>query len=260
MDLRLCAMCTGELCRCLRDLAVGPEDATGTPMPGLLADLEDTITRQDAVAPVSVGAGKSTETPLVFNNAASDLAWEARDTITAWAKDFIRANQHLRFDGTNHIEAAQWLSRFPSLLAQLDDADAMHSEIRDLHGRVQRMVDIPEDTRAYLGRCGSRINEVLCTEELYARRKDSTVYCRTCASEWDVDGRRRWLLSQVDSQVCTAPQASALLSRLGVPVSEKDIQDMGKRGEIAATGQNPRRQRLYRVGDVMDAVLRVEAA
>lgn len=274
-DARRETGCLGQLIQRLGDCA------------WLAEQINTTLSRQDRVAAGSVGFVTGTaEKPLPLSLGASDAGMNLRDKLCSWVRDLWETNtaitphcslchvqQRLHAEGPEQVErdwydalpavevsiditsTSRWLMRHPSWIALHPAADELYYELADAIGQAWRSIDIPKDTRIFLGKCGFQMEGAKCGEELFSRPGDDEVTCSVCGTWWIVEERQNWLLATADDEVASAPVLSVLLSKLGVPVGETDIRNMAKRGEIAAVSTDAHRRRSYRVGDVLTAFL-----
>lgn len=270
--------CLGDLLQRLGDCA------------WLAEQLDTTLSRQDKVSAGSVGfVTGNAEKPLPLNLGASDVSMSLRDKLCSWVRclwedntstvlhcSLCHVEQRHHAEGPEATErdwydalpavevsidivsTSRWLMRHPTWIAIHPAVDELFGELSDAIHRAFRAVDIPKDTRVFLGKCGFEMEGVRCKEELFARPADDEVTCPVCGTWWIVEERQAWLLATADDEVASAPVLSGLLSRLGVPVGEVDIRNMAKRGVIKAVSVDAHRRRSYRVGDVLSAFLTVE--
>lgn len=250
----ICPACVADLVTALRELAFSV-NGNGARRPGLLADLQDAVTRQAKLGNTH-GKSTSTEPPLPFHIAASELAWEARNTIGTWARDFAEIHTHLLTSWTSETEAAEWMARFPALLAMHPAADEMLDEVTDVAARVRRMVDSAPDRR-YLGRCGVVTEGVECTDSLFGAIHRDTVLCHTCGSEHDAHARWSQIQDRVRGYLATASEIAELIAPLfGARVNVNTVRTWALRGRIATRGHNAGAVPLHLVGEVLDTARR----
>ena len=266
----ICGDCLTEVVTSLRQLASGGTQRVRTHVrgltpdeqivtryvdrrPGLLEDLEDSITRQAVHGGGSGGGGRLSEKPVPFHEAASNLGHAARNSLTTWARVLLDQNRHLQLRDITSAGIAEWLARFPGLLAMLPCAGQLVDEVIQLRRQVRAMVDRAPD-RVYLGIC-SAVDEdsgAECPEDVYALPTRATVKCRTCGTEHDVEYRREVLRNAVDDQLLTAVELSrALPGLLGADLSVNTVRSWAHRKMLTAKGNDAYGRALYRVGDVV---------
>lgn len=216
----------------------------------------------------------------------SQLAWDARNTVTTWTRhvldewpplDAIVCNDLLckrcnplaaeadfRTHPADTISACcGYLSRFLSRIASHRWAVELLDEMLDLERRLRRMVDRPIDA-VYRGVCGSLTEtergDVRCTRELYADPGSPFVRCPDCGCTYDTEERRKVLLDEAEDREVTVRVLARLVTTLGdVDVSEARIENRinvwVSRGRLRSNGRrvvDGRPRPVYRVGDVLD--------
>lgn len=260
----LCTACTAEVVTALRELAFST-NRNGDRRPGLLADLQDTRLRRDKVASASVGSTGGRETPLPFHLAAAELVDVARNTISTWARDLAESNPHLVLDADGITEAAEWMSRYPSLIAMHPAAGELHDEITHLVAEIRRMIDRAPD-RIYLGVCGHILDPqsaehgtetIRCAERVFGAPEDTTVRCRACDTEHDA--HKRWLSIQdrVRDSLATAAEISGAIAKLyGRQINVKTVRTWAMRGAIETHGTNSAGEPMHLVSEVLDRASR----
>lgn len=233
---------------------VGALQADLRAVPGLLEELEVTRCRLD-----NLGAdpGRAAETRMVWSERASEAHYVLTTAIGSWARD-IHESQGVDLPrATDTASLAGWMERWPARLASHSAIEELDDEIRDAVRLARRAIDRPADTRVFLGRCdlGDPDNPP-CDRELYAWRSQDEVECPSCDAVWSVEERRRWLLAHAETETATAEALAALLTRLGVEVTVRDIQAAAKAGRLTNVGIDAHtKRRRYQVGAVLDALL-----
>lgn len=245
----LCSGCLDELLAALRAL------------PDLLAELDVTLTRQDALVPRGP-AGRSGETPLPFRPEASALASSATAMVITWAREVHEQNPHLRPPAGGTREAAVWLAGLPNLLAMHPAADELHADLTGLAAEVRYRVDRRPD-RIYSGPCGAPTpdnepageGDGACPGHLYARPGAGMVTCPECGAGHDVAERRAWMIASALDMLVTAPVAlgwTRLLMDHEVPPGT--WRSWLSRRRILARGADRHGRPVYRFGDVVELV------
>lgn len=225
---------------------------------GLLADLEDTVTRRDNTGPSSIGRIQGRDsTHLEYHAAASRLRDHAHNIIGTWARDLHEINPHLKLPDTI-IDAAEWLAHLPGLLAVHPAAGEMHGQITALTEQVRRMVDT-RPARAYLGLCGAQRGDRRCEWTLTAEQGAEIVQCPRCGTSWETARRRDRMLAAMEEQLLSATDMRLVLSRYlpdGVPPTGT-IRRWASEGRLTKKPPHPgdwRQAPRYRVGDVLDLI------
>lgn len=276
-DARTGAGCLGLLIQRLGDCA------------WLSDQLNTTLSRQDKISAGSVGFVTGTaERPLSFNLGASDAGMNLRDKLCSWVRDLWETNTALAphcslchveqrrhaegpelvardwYDALPAVEVSiditstsRWLMRHPSWIALHPAADELYGELSEAIQDAFRSIDIPKDTRVFLGKCGFEMNGEWCQHELYARPKTTEVTCSICGSEWVVEERLRYLRSIAEDEVLQIPALSRLLASLGFEnATEKAIRSKAQAGAFKAVEKQAHGRSWFRVGDVMDAFMK----
>ncbi|WP_116051697.1 hypothetical protein [Amycolatopsis palatopharyngis] len=257
----LCTTCLTEVVTDLRQIVHGGilrtrEHARGNVddyRPGLYEELVTTLARQHQFGTPMKTSGGSDQ-PVMFHKAASEAKWMLENTISTWARDFAETYTHLTLTATTTVEAAGWMADFAGLLADHPAAGELHDEITSAVRTVRRVIDRPAD-KVYLGQCGYEVGGEVCPEDLYCTPEQTWVHCPTCGSDWDTQARRKRLLEVAEDQLDTATNISRALSRLARPVSAAAIRGYAHRGKLTPhppRHDDPRKDPLYRIGDVLD--------
>jgi hypothetical protein len=219
------------------------------------------------------GAGS---TPLAFNAAASEALSLLHGTLHTWAVAVARANSSrlilprnlVPVDARDPAHIAHARGRIAGLaawLAERLDWVRVHPAVGVLRAEIGYAIDTGHATidRAvdldYAGPCGKELRDGTCRADLYAPRNADRVTCRRCNAVHDMAARHRWLLAAARDQLVSAPDASRTLSALlGKPVTAAMIRGYAHRRRLTQhTG--PGRGPLYRLGDIVDVVVAVEA-
>lgn len=229
---------------------------------GLLADLQDTVTRTDHLAKVGGGKvrGRGEVTAVEFHVAASRLADQARSTISVWAREVWEANRHLHLPGT-YVEACEWMAGLGKVLTVHPSAGPMTDAITALAARVRCMVDLRPDL-TYIGVCSGQLsNGGQCEWDLYADQDEVWVKCPRCRELHDVRDRKERMIKAMQDQLLPATDLRMVLSRYmpaGAP-SVNTIRSWAHRGRLSQRVPMPgTTQPRYRVGDVLDLIARQE--
>lgn len=252
----LCSTCLTHLVTDLRQIQ------TRGQMPGLYAELEVTLTRQDKLTTAGDKVKGQGETALMFNAAASEVKWVLDNTITTWARDVAETYPHRPLMATSTPEAAEWMADGAGLLAEHPAAKELHDEITDVAQQVRRIIDRPVD-RVALGECGAVVDDVTCTQKLDAMPHHVQVHCPTCGTTWDTRKRQEQLARSVDDQLDNAATIAHALFSLGYTVTPAMIRGYAHRGKLTAHGPLPgdsMERPRYRVGDVMDLLIGKKAS
>lgn len=186
--------------------------------PWLSRELENVTTRQTRYTGPS--ERKAAETPVVFNPAASELSAEVREVFLSWVWNVceVRGLPMPGPDGRSVAALAVWLRRHVMDLAQIEPARDAYDEIRELHQKVMRMVDRPEE-QEFVGPCQSDVPGVEC-DGVYARRGADTKGCASCGVCVDVPSVMAVMREQMSRRLYTERelvQALKVVLRRTVP-------------------------------------------
>jgi hypothetical protein len=127
----------------------------------------------------------------------------------------------------------------------------MVEEVGSAMTMVRRKVDRPAD-RLFAGICTE------CQEALYARQGATTVVCRTCSLEYDIETLQASLRDRLEDRLATASEISGLCKRMfGEWVTTAMIRSYAHRDRIASHGTKVdargKSVPMYRMGDVFTA-------
>jgi hypothetical protein len=222
-------------------------------VPGLVAELETTITRQARMAAHATGG--TTDAALPWNEAASRAHHRLRvalgSLVEACTRDGIGSTEPTHREPVPaRVDLgylASWLMVRVDPLAASPNARALW----DVSGVVRsclRVIDRPPEL-IYAGPCR------VCGSDLYAAPGAALVTCRDCGTPEDVEERRGFLLGRVHDQLATATEAARALTSLDMPITSDRIRQWRHRDRLVARGHNRAGHPLYRVGDVVDLLL-----
>lgn len=250
----VCAAPTGDdghLCRVhtdeLRDRLI--------PIPVLVQDLEVTLTRQSRTT--QQDGGRSTESPLPWNENASAKAFELNATLNAWALDTSRIaeDERDRLAYVHHADTAQvaeWLLRNLPTLRQHPEAGQAYDELRESIREAHRAIDRPSDPTPF-GECGTQHVDVVCRAILYGYLDRPTVSCPGCGTQHSTADRLVWMLDHLRGMLATIPELVGIARLSGKRTSEDKLRLMASRGRFEQIGNNQGRP-TYRVADVLKAL------
>jgi ribosomal protein L37AE/L43A len=160
------------------------------------------------------------------------IRWHVKDSETVHAAKFI----------ANHV---WWLRRRP-------EAPEAYSDLLAVASQLERIIDNPP-TLKYAGPCN------ICRKDLYAREDAAMVTCRPCGMDYDMDGRREWLLEAADHRLERASLIAQAVTDLGSPISADRIRMWAQRGRLLPHATDGLGRPLYRIGDVRE-LLKTDAA
>lgn len=224
-------------------------------VPAVVEDLRTTFARQDQLRAPGGSVGKSTETPLPWNDRVPEKLDALDEALLRWARPVSR---HLRLDALPHVPhtrdpkdparvpaavtesllAARVLAEHLGVVRGLREAGDAYDEIVDAVTAARRVVDQPV-TRKFLGICSAELVEggLPCQNDLYAHPRRSMVRCAACGTTHDVEQRREVLLAAVHAQLVTYAEAErALPDLLGAPVKASTLRSWVSEGRLVPDG------------------------
>lgn len=237
---------------------------------GLAYDLDIAVTRQARLG--AKNGGRATETPIVFDNRASEAFRQLSSVLRSWTRlvveetgagtvpTFGPAHRSCRHHSCREIrtrglpgeslgDMASWLKLRVAWLRHHEAGADAYREILDAVRDARRVVDRPGE-RIYCGPCS-------CDEDLYARAGAVEVACRNpeCGLVWGVADRRAYLLDAARDVEATAADICRALTRLGAEVTPATIRGYERRKRLKPVGEREeggRPVKLWRTGDVLE--------
>lgn len=197
----------------------------------LCGQLELEVTRQTQHGSPNREGGKSNETPLIFDDKASEAAWIMRSTIEAWAPDPGLGDTKRR---------AIWLADNLFRYMVSGEIVQVYREITEVCIVGMRVIDRP--IRIYLGDCPH------CSGvQIFGDPEEHLIACKACGrvmrtvelrADTRIRAREMWL---------TAAEAQRVLGEVyGVMITRKRINLWAHRGRIKAV------EGRYLVADILD--------
>lgn len=207
----------------------------------LAGQLEIAITRQTKMGPERVG-GKSVETPVPFDERASEAAWVLRNTLVNHAGPVARKIGVSLDLSLTTAQLAGWLH---AAVPVVDDPDVL-DEVMAAVDLGLAAIDQPV-TRIYLGGCDQ------CGARLYGDPTNEAVPCEVCGATHDGRARRRANNLRGRELPVTANDAARYLGDVdGLTITARRIRVWASRGKLEHIGFDADGQRIYRLGDVVD--------
>jgi hypothetical protein len=209
--------------------------------------LDVTITRQDRMGKgPKTSHQKRRETPLPFNDTASQVAYDLHSTLTAWIEHVCGERDYPWPGMMRTPDAALWLIEHVVGLAITDEAREAVGEIDHAFDRAIRTIDRPL-LKSFQGTCE------VCGADLFAKPRDKRIICNECATTVDKHVNDQRIVGLLEERSYTANELVGIIrDRFGVTVKPKSIHDMAyrKTNPIPVRGATYDRQKLYRAGDV----------
>lgn len=267
-DTTLCKRCTRKLRSDLRELW---EPRHGS---SLAEDLDIALARQARFEDRADGS-RSTTTPVVFNQQASDAGRRLRGVLDRWVRAMleqmppqplipgpactqckhpscalIRYLWWLQPPRDTIAAAARWLHDRVDHIARHPAADRAADEIKAAVDRVRAVVDMPPE-RVYAGPCMVIYDSGECRADVYAKPGSKLATCVRCGASHDVAERQAQLAEAMEETQVTAATATLYLSLLGFTISASAIRGYAHRKRLVAADHTVRGA-VYRLGDILD--------
>lgn len=195
--------------------------------------LEINITRQSQYGDPYRTGGKSNDTPLVFDDRASEAAWVLRNTLLVYAAEAGSSTT-----GSTPSIAAGLLER----VTRIESPEA-YDEISSAVELGKRTIDSPE-RRVYLGDCR-------CGNRLFGDPDDDVTECESCQRGVEVDyGETR---SRITRSALTATEMVRYLEDVEqIRLRASTIRVWAHRGRLQAVDTDDRGDPKYCIEDVLD--------
>lgn len=234
-ELFLCEPCIGELRADLLALAEGPYITTvgghtksggnwhiERRTPGLLANLNDVVTRQTRMGGRGGHRKRGDEMPALYDldtadsgpdriklsqqGKASELQDAARNTLSTIVRD-VCEKRRIEPPPTTSAAAAKWLATHVHTLACDSGAGQYKSEIRALVRKIEKVIDRPPAPR-FCGQCDKMIDRKMCGLMLYARRDAIEITCSNplCRTTHNIEALYNRWLNYIDDQIVPREQ------------------------------------------------------
>ncbi|MDG3013568.1 hypothetical protein [Speluncibacter jeojiensis] len=209
-------------------------------IPWLVAQLQLSITRQSKLSANRVG-GRSDETPVPFDERASDALDHLHTTLVRWVRDLTesRGATYTGADGTPAL--GMWLAHNVVTVMHSEDAGLLCSEVDTAVQHAGRAIDQP-DPPIYRGPCptvtgdGYRNLADRCGADLYGARGTDFVRCHRCGCQHDVRKLEQRMLAEMDDRLMTGAEIRRVMRELGEPVPESTFFHWRKTSRIQARG------------------------
>lgn len=247
-DAYLCPSCVEDLTVALLDTAP------------LAAALESAYLKEQRFSVGHLSEHRDDESPIPFNDKAGRLRRELSRELLRWTLQvqcaFGETWMPVPAGGKapTRAMAERLMAAIPYLRTNPAGVDA-HRTFTGLHARILEAVDRPPDL-VYLGVCSIPADGVDCPEDLYAEWGKDHAQCRRCKYQHRVLDRRNVLLGAVKDQLATATDISRGLAGLDFKCSAERIRQWKHRKRIEQRGTNYQGDPQYRVGDVIDLLLK----
>lgn len=227
-------------------------------VPGVVDDLEITITRQNRTVSERHGSRSSTR-PLPWNEHAAVKASNLSAALNRAAIDVAGLEQDERdplsdvalYDTAN---LARWLRRNASTVRRHDRAGDIYAQVCDAVTEARRAVDKPVDPSPF-GVCGAEDEEGnACEQYLYAPRGRAWITCR-CGARHSAQERMDWMLSRCQNLNGPASRIASWLLMFGINTTADGVRGMARRDQIKPIDPDAEPHR-FRLVDAVTAYTR----
>jgi hypothetical protein len=196
-------------------------------VPALWDELDTVLTKQARYAAAEFRRG---EQALPFNPAASELGWVLRNTMSTWCRLIAEERGRVLPESDTPAAVAGWLLNHTTWLRHHRAGHEAVEEITSVVREIRNVVDRPAP-RIYAGPCSD------CGKDMYAKPEAATVECRPCGVEYSVPDMIAWMRGELTGKLVTAREATILLGRLGVQVSQKTVEKWNLRKRLTSHGE-----------------------
>lgn len=227
-------------------------------VPGLARDLETTAAKQDHIGGTVGSPGQGGPAPAIVNFDAADVLARLRYLLHIWTHRAYKLHRkhHPESFSIPHM-AGFLLGQLPEMVAT-QPVGALFTELEAIVREAVKAVDLPQNRQGmkYAGACGATFDNGTCPNQLWAMTGENVITCKRCGTVWDADDRRDSALDAAENLSAPATVISRALTTQGYPVTAEMIYLWKLRGRISPTGTNKASQHVYRVGDVMDLLMK----
>lgn len=233
-----------------------------TAIPSLIEDLIITATKQDRIGRPELTRHRRTKRPgsrAPLNPEAASAAQDLHNALVGTVRLVCESRGRDYDGGPTTLSMCGWLAEYVSSIALTEGAEDAYFEIDTAVKAARRAVDHPMIRERYVGTCRG------CDRDLYALRGDTRYTCRCGTSVTKLSQDER-INAELEGRNYTAQELVAIVrDRLGVHVKVKAIYDLEYRkvNPVSVRGwrtnMSGRQVKMYRAGDILDA-LRERAA
>jgi hypothetical protein len=212
--------------------------------------LQLNITRQTQSGTPYRDGGKSTDTPLVFDDRASEADWILRNTLAAHSIDAsgcrcdpptATCELPVTPPPRGTVALARWLLNHSTRITDTNALEEISAAVDYGHS----VIDCPA-VRIYLGDCE-------CGEKLYGDPEATEILCGRCACVHNPSEKRAANNARARDYPVTASDAARFVGAVcGLQLTPGRIRVWASRGKITALGVDQDGHNLYRLGDVVD--------
>jgi hypothetical protein len=235
----------------------GPRPVTDERLAEREAERVEQAKLEDLVASVHVQA-------LPYDVNASNASEHLRVTLVCWVRLIVDERGARWPENTLSALSSMLLGNLP-WLRHHPSSEQAYPDLQSAVSRAKWAIDRHPD-QVYAGPCDPTgeyhpTEHDLpgpCTRDLYANPGKEYVRCDRCLEDWNVAERRTYLLEAAEDMLVTAADLSRFLTVYGEPVTGERVRKWAERGQLIAHGQNARAHPVYRVGDAVDLLSRMD--
>lgn len=206
----------------------------------MVTELQTQVAKQN-VGEKQPGGGGSNESPILFEERASEAADLLAETVGQWSK----LENHRGVSGklAHALLNAHWMWKNSVTLAQDEHAGDCLEEMTYMLQHCYRVIDI-QSRKISLGVCE-------CGKGVFAWPTWTRVACE-CGRSYDVASSREALQEMGREQLVTIAQARYLGEFDGKSIKAGTVRQWVNRRKIEVKGKNPEGVNLFRFGDLLD--------
>lgn len=261
-----CLHCTASL---TDDRTLCPADATAlgallSHVPGILAELEVTLTRQARLRPVR-GLAVVDAVEMPYNVSAAEEARKIREFLLPWVRLVGRRTGAEYMPASSTPALARGLYNYAGWLTRQPEAADLLVGLQGIVEDVRSVIDLRLE-KVFVGSCRSVFNadgerQPVCSEHMYAPARNVEFTCGKCGTVHDVKSRQRQAIAASENRVMPPQMIARALTRNGEPLNVERLYNWVKRGLLVPAALDPvTKRKLYRVGDVMDVMVATDAS
>jgi hypothetical protein len=205
------------------------------------------------------GGSRPAERPVPWDDRASVAAAALRNALVTWARLVAEESGDVLDVRDDLGDIAAWLLPRVEWLRHHPDGASAVEDICTAVEYVETVVDRAPDYW-YAGPCShehpTEDGTLICPEQLYVAPGARQVDCPRCGASWTVEERRKWLLAAAHDALAHAAWAARAITWLGEPIDETRIRQWKRRGRIQVRDVDVAGRPLYRIGDIIDLLLK----
>lgn len=272
VDAYLCRIHAADLRNNLAELAGAFDPQTGRATSGWIELLADAATGQVRMGSDDSRRGKSDDDgPIRFNDKASRLLEQVRDTLHRWQRDIceqrgiayqpsrpVRPNligplrphevRGVRYS-SHGADLALWLQIHVDAVILSEDAGLCFDEVQSAIASIKVAIDRPNPPR-FIGPCPTLLDERqrhrlratnqpdrhYCGHPLRAKREAIEVTCEACGETRNVEREMQRLLARIDGYRFTRAEVIDVMAMLGEPLNERTLRRWRQHGKLKPRG------------------------